>query len=525
MAHILCKKGYVIKKSSLDEKKLASLKCELTVVPKEIEDYKQDNKDTSFPVFTEDDDTITIPKYYGIDYIGKPTDELYSGRKIDIIFKGELRDYQKPIADLIQHKFNTVGGGILSLPCGRGKTIVAINAIVRRGVKTLVIVHKKFLVRQWKRQIKTFTNARIGFIQRDVVDVEDKDIVIGMLMSLSIKDYKESVFSQFGLVVVDECHHIAARVYSRSLPKSTCKYTLGLSATPKRSDGLTKVFHWFLGPMIYKEDLRKNNKVIAKIYNFRSGDNLFKTVLNWKTKNPNKEKMVTNVTKVASRTRFIINRINERRKRGTYCKILVLSRRRNHLDEMKLAIDESIKKDKERLKKLIQIKKNLELSKKTKYLEMINQTIYQHEKYCSHETGWYVGQMKDKKLKESESKDIIFCTFDMGSEALDLPNLNTIVLATPKPNVVQSVGRILRLENYDIAPEVIDINDQLSIFIKFGKAREAYYAKSHYHVYKYDVNEVTMETTQISYIDTSKEVIETKTNQPINFDIVSDDES
>ena len=78
------------------------------------------------------------------------------------------------------------------------------------------------------------------------IDVEGKDIVIGMLQSLSMKEYPEELFSSFGLTIVDEVHHIGSEVFSRALNKVNFKYSLGLSATMTRKDGLTKVFQWHL---------------------------------------------------------------------------------------------------------------------------------------------------------------------------------------------------------------------------------------------------------------------------------------
>jgi superfamily II DNA or RNA helicase len=525
---VLSKKGYTIPKSQLSKSKLKELKEELHVIPKQYEDFKDESKDPSFDVFIEDDDTITVPKYYGLEHFGKPLkDELYNGRKIDIKFIGDLRDYQKPIADLIQTSFDDKGGGLISLPCGRGKTILAINSIVRRGVKTLVIVHKEFLINQWKTQIERFTNAKVGIIRRDKVDVEDKDIVIGMLLSIATKDYKDSIFSQFGLVIYDEIHHLGAKVYSKSLPKTTCRYTLGLSATPKRQDGCEKVFYWHVGNMLYKEELRKNNKVQARMYNFTTNHDLFKVILNWRTKTPNKEKMITNLTKIEERTNLIVRLINERRKRGDTCKILVLSRRRDHLTDIKKLIDKSIELDKKQLKKLMSIHKNIgrtikhnlnikNMKKRNRKLKqqlnMIYDMIYAHEKYCSHNTAYYVGGMKEKDLKISETKDVIFGTFDVANEGLDIPSLNTIVLGTPKPNVIQSTGRILRLEHYDISPEIIDISDNLSIFNNFNKSREKYYTNSHYNIHKYNVNG-DLKITKTAFIETT---FNDKINNEIN---------
>ena len=104
---------------------------------------------------------------------------------------------------------------------------------------------------QWKERIEFFLPDAKGKIQGDVVKIDDKDIVIGMLQSISMKDYPDEVFNSFGFVIYDECHHLGAEVFSRSLIKG-CKYTLGLSATPKRADGLTKVFECFLGDTVFQ---------------------------------------------------------------------------------------------------------------------------------------------------------------------------------------------------------------------------------------------------------------------------------
>ena len=87
----------------------------------------------------------------------------------------------------------------------------------------------------------------------------NKDIVIGMLQSLSMREYPSDIFQSFGLTIVDECHHIAAEVFVRSLFKVVTPYTLGLSATMQRKDGLTKVFKMFLGDIVYTEKRDKTD--------------------------------------------------------------------------------------------------------------------------------------------------------------------------------------------------------------------------------------------------------------------------
>ena len=109
---------------------------------------------------------------------------------------------------------------------------------------------------QWKDRILEFLpNAKIGKIQQNTIDIEDKDIVLSMVQSLSMKEYPEDTFKSFGLAIFDECHHLGAEVFHKSMTKVASKYMLGLSATPKEKDGLSKVFEWYIGPIVY---LQKN---------------------------------------------------------------------------------------------------------------------------------------------------------------------------------------------------------------------------------------------------------------------------
>lgn len=122
-------------------------------------------------------------------------------------------------------------------------------------VPTLILVHNTFLRDQWEDRIRAFLpRARIGRVQGDVIEVEGRDVVIAMLQTLSMKDLPKDTFKSIGLVIVDECHHIASEVFVQSIPKITSKYMLGLSATPERKDRLMFVMEWVLGPILYRSE-------------------------------------------------------------------------------------------------------------------------------------------------------------------------------------------------------------------------------------------------------------------------------
>ena len=128
--------------------------------------------------------------------------------------------------------------------------------------KTIVVVHKDSNDTMETIVLNSFF-LKQGLVKynRITVDIEDKDIVLSMVQSLSMKkNMKKILFDSFGLAVFDECHHLGAEVFSKSMQKVSSKYMLGLSATPNRKDGLTKVFEWYIGPIVYI------TKIKMKIY-------------------------------------------------------------------------------------------------------------------------------------------------------------------------------------------------------------------------------------------------------------------
>ena len=287
----LGKKGYTIKKSSLSNNEQMNIRKKLTVRP-----YVPNSpvKGEDFEVYRESTSKLYLPRYFGTDLYGKPPEcRLPEPEKIGLQFAGDLRDYQKKIVGAFIEKAPD-GGGLLEIPCGRGKTVMALKILAELGVKTLVIVHKGFLLNQWIERIEQFLpGARVGRIQGQVMDIEDKDIVIGMLQSLSMKDYPDTMFESFGLTIVDEVHHIAAEVFVRSLFKIVTKYMLGLSATMQRKDGLSKVFKMFLGEVIYKEKPNMEHNVLVKAIEFQSSDEEFNEIVYDYRGNPQYSTMIS----------------------------------------------------------------------------------------------------------------------------------------------------------------------------------------------------------------------------------------
>lgn len=451
MITCLTGKGFSVIKQSLPFRDLRRIRTELTVAPRVNENFGPPPK--SFPVFLESHRKLYLPKHYGFEYFGNPgkVKVASKGKRINLEFQGQLREKQLPAVRAFLDSCadgplaEKSKGGVVSLPCGYGKTIIALYLIAQLKKKVLIIVHKEFLINQWRERIAQFLpDARVGLIKAQTVDVRHKDIVLGMLQSISMKEYDDSTFSSFGFTIIDECHHIGAEVFSRALPKINSWYSLGLSATPKRKDGLSKVFHWYLGPMVYQVKKRDGMKVDVKVLNYYCNDQAY-----------NKEevtgfgkmcmpRMINNITQYRRRTELIIELVKKLRHDNK--KILILSDRRQHLKDLHALV----------------------------------------EMWGKASVGYYVGGMKQTALSKSERNDVILGTYTMSSEGMDIPDLDSIIFASPKSDIVQSIGRVLR-KNHATNPIAWDVVDNFGPFVNQYKKRRAYYRRLKYAIHIYDV--------------------------------------
>lgn len=454
----LSRNGYRLRKSFYTIDQLDKVRKDLTVAPFVGSDEEEVKP---YPIYRETPAELIIPKFYGIGQFGEADRSSLKCEKTLFQFTKNLRDIQMPIVNICIEHLKKNKGGFLSVGCGAGKTVMALKMAAEIGLKTLVVVHKTFLQDQWIERIKQFTDARYGIIRQDKVQVKDKDIVVGMIQSISMKDYDPNIFEGFGCIIYDEVHHAASRVFSNCLFKCGAEYTIGLSATLQRKDGLTKVLHWYLGQMMYSEKAKINKQVIVKTIHYKSKDPLFREKKRWRAGGMTADvvKMTTNICDLDERTKHLIDIIDELRKQPER-KILILSGRKAHLTAMKNGVDTRIAEDVE------------------------NGIIEQNE--CR--TYFYTGDNNRKERKDAEDNgDVLFGTFELAQEGLDIERLNTIILATPKKNIVQAVGRIMRkvLQSGDVRPLIIDYCDVLSVFESQGIVREKHYISHKYRIENY----------------------------------------
>ena len=444
-------RGYSIIKSELTDSQVENLKKMLMAKPVVMGGVMYIGAgDQEFPIYRESSKKIYMPRYFGETHFG-PAKEvtLPEGVDISLEFAGGLRENQIPVVNAYMEKVGALqnGGGLLELECAAGKTVLSLYLISQLKKKTLVIVNKEFLLNQWIERISQFLpNARVGRIQGQVIDIENKDIVIGMLQSLSMKDYPTSTFESFGVTIIDEVHHISSEVFSCALFKIVTKYMIGLSATMERKDGTTYVFKMFLGEVVYKSIRQEEHSVKVRGIEFKTADEDFNSVEYDFRGNPQFSKMISKLCDYHRRSDFIVRVVADLIEENPDKQIMVIGHNRSLLEYLYDAIT--------------------------------------HSNIAS--VGYYVGGMKQQALQESESKKIILASYAMAQEGLDIKTLSTLVMITPKTDIIQTVGRILRVKHS--TPIIVDIIDSHEPFQNQWKKRRAYYKKCNYSIKMTDSN-------------------------------------
>ena len=617
----LGKKGYTIPKSVLLPEDYEFLKSELFMKPVVM---GKEQMDGAFAVYRENDAKLYLPRFYGISRYGlPPKSEIQTGEDCDIEFVGELRDYQQKIVKTyVDHVSRPIcsdsdgksesfgGGGILEVPCGRGKclgkdtpvmmyngtirlvqdimvgdllmgddstprkvlslargretmyridelndnnttttnantthytvnqshilslktptgvimdisvldylrenqnwfgyripnptwamkyrisltkldvddyygfeidgnhrfvlgdftvthnTVMGLKIITelasnmgseKSAKKTIILVHKEFLMNQWIERIADFLpSARVGKIQANKLEIDGNNIVIAMIQTLFSRDFPTGTFDSFGLTIIDEVHHIGSEMFSRCLLKIVTPYILGISATVERKDGLTKVLYMYIGPKIYSEERSSEDAVrVHGIYYKSDHDEEFNETEYDFRGQPKYSTMISKLCEYGPRSDFIVRVLTDTL--AMYCssdqssglngQVMILSHNRSLLTYLYKAI--------------------------------------RHHQIAP--VGFYVGGMKERDLKETEEKQVVLATYSMAAEALDIKTLSILIMATPKKDIEQSVGRILRIKHAN--PIVIDIVDPHALFQNQWATRKRFYKKCNYNIVSID---------------------------------------
>lgn len=385
---------------------------------------------------------VYVPRNYKLPEEYEPKDyedKMITGKDIYFNSKIEPREYQ---IEAIEKLTNTENG-ILEAGAGRGKTVMCLEAIARVGKPTLVLVHKEFLMHQWKDRIEEFLGEEVGIIQADKCDYEGRKIVIGMIQSLANPEkYPMEMREYFGIVITDEVHRVGSKTWSEVIQIFPARRRWGLTATVKRADGMEKVFISHIGEVVHTI---KGESLSPVIYQVKTEAKVnIQPLLNRYTGQILVPRLITTLANDWGRTKLVLRKLAEALKEGR--QVLILSDRIAHLKEMKKFVDD-------------------------------------HSDFT---TMLYIGATKQEDRDKAGEFDAIFGTMSLAKEGLDIPSLDTLFLATPTGSditVQQSVGRIVREYAGKKQPIVIDfVDEEIGICKSLSHKRRRVYNRLQYKI-------------------------------------------
>uniref|UniRef100_A0A6C0AN50 Helicase ATP-binding domain-containing protein n=1 Tax=viral metagenome TaxID=1070528 RepID=A0A6C0AN50_9ZZZZ len=453
---ILTTHGYSVLKSALTKEQDAQIRKDLTVKPIQMQRFAAAT-DNDFPVFLESATRLYLPRVWAKDFLGPAQETVMTDGlplPATLSFAGKPYDYQEGI---IKKFLDADANGLICVPCGKGKTFMALAIAFRLGGRFMVVVDKEFLLDQWAGEMRSLIpGIRIGRFQADKmeVDPEQYDCTICMIQTIVKRQIPESVLRSYKFTIFDECHHLGAAHFSKVLGKLQTKHMLGLSATPKRDDGLTKVFEWHLGKPVYWEKTREADETVTvEILRFSCDDIDYKeTPVNWKGETVF-ARLLSQIVACHERNEFIADKLKELIKEPNR-RILVLSERIGHLESLEV------------------------LMKPTGCV-----------------MGYYIGGMKTATRDlAAEEAQVLWASYAMASEAMNIKTLNCVLMASPRKKIEQSTGRILRQrpEDRKVAPIIVDVIDIHRTYQSQSRERISYYKKCGYKILDSDAPEEAM---------------------------------
>tara|TARA_Y100000389_G_C17469850_1_gene529340 strand:+ start:7873 stop:9354 length:1482 start_codon:yes stop_codon:yes gene_type:complete len=417
---------------------IKELKKKLTVSP-QINSGLPFVKPVYIKMFSENDSELHIPFAFAHKYNYVTKEDVLkrnqtieqNATKVDFQWNGEikLRDYQVACVDKTIHSLKNTCGGLMNMSVGSGKTICGVNLISKMKKKALVVVHKQFLSEEFKKSIDLcMPGTPVSYIQGPRVDFSG-DIVIAMMQTLVSKHWDKEVFNQFGVVCFDETHRVCAHTWIRSVLNLDSVMIIGLSATVQRKDGLKP--QWLVGEIAFKYDNTSKNSPQVYVIDYKD-EKPIDFVFN-RAGTPNLPLFINNLTKDPDRNSLIIET----------------------LEKLYIKNEEDISDYSETPQRY-----TLVCSDRRNHLEQLYDMIQENNTLNKYKVGFVVGGMKKDAFEESsKNSDILLGSYQMISEGFNVPRLNSIILTTPKGDVVQTTGRILRKNHVGITPIIIDIVD------------------------------------------------------------------
>ena len=365
------------------------------------------------------------------------TDRRRTLPDVSSVFTGHLKPYQvRAVEELGRRDF-----GFLQAPTGAGKTVMALSLIAKRRQPALIVVHTRELVDQWVQRIETFLGLprdQIGVVGDGRLDI-GRSLTVATVQSL----YKVApdVAPHVGHLIVDECHRCPSRTFTKAITSFDCRYMLGLSATPWRRDGLTKLIAWHLGRKVEvdrselgADDLIFNVEVIERLTDFDTDLDASEQYV----------QVVAELTQDADRNEMIADDVaTEATGHEGVC--LVLSDRKSHCETLRDLIEQrGVRTD--------VLTGDLSKSVRTAVVERVR-----------------AGEVP-----------VLVATAQLIGEGFDAKSLRCLFLTTPMTfdgRVLQALGRILRPAPGKATARVFDyVDERIGVLKHAARRRRRVYA-------------------------------------------------
>ncbi|MEI8348867.1 MAG: DEAD/DEAH box helicase family protein [Candidatus Omnitrophota bacterium] len=389
------------------------------------------------------DDICCVLNEYGIK--AEIKDKRVLGITKRLWFHGKLTKEQKPAAKSILSSEI----GVLSAPPGTGKTILAIYAIAKRKINTLILVHRKPLMEQWRKQLSDFLGLDVEKIGQ-IGGGKDKAtgvLDVAMIQSLENKGSVDDRVADYGFVIVDECHHISAVSFERVMTEAKAKFVLGLTATPYRRDGQQPIIHMQCGPIIHQIKNQEVNQVFSDCF-VMPRITLFDCEWNERS---NIYELWPKLVMDVKRNEMIVNDIKKAVAEGRFP--LILTERKEHL----AILEEMLKPH---IKNLGVLYGGIGIKECRKVFDKLNSSDDAPKALLA--TGAYIG------------------------EGFDDPRLDTLFIAMPiafKGKVIQYAGRLHRKHHTKTDIRIYDYVDQkVSVLAAMYKKRLKAYKTMGYEI-------------------------------------------
>jgi superfamily II DNA or RNA helicase len=352
---------------------------------------------------------------------------------IVLSFTGVLRDYQEAaVAAVLDHSF-----GVLEAGTGSGKTIMALAVIARRNQPTLIIVHSKELMQQWRIRIEQFLGLKAGMAGDGLFDIQPVTVAIVN----TAKKHLDTLPSQFGQIVVDECHRVPASLFTDVVAAFDCQYMLGLSATAfRREDGMTRLISIYMGDRVHTVDgrmLAASGAVVRPVLEQRPTTFAYGYQGEY-------AKLIKALAANEQRNRQIVGDMLILIRQGHQGTILVVSDRVAHCQALADLLT----------------------------VQGMSAPVL---------TGQSPPDERAKIVKDVQSGQlvILIATLQLIGEGFDCPGLSTLVLATPikfEGRLLQVVGRIMRPAEGKQARVIDYVDEHIPVLRRSAAARRAVFA-------------------------------------------------